>query len=452
MGAGPAGLTGVPTGGTRVHDVGAWVWRAPRGADTVGESNRGGPQTRPPCPARALRRSPPAAGTVHVWSRVSGSRLALLLKGLLLVGLVGGLTAFVVADKTVTLEIDGEAASVRTYAATVGDLLADQGLALSGHDVVAPALDTPLGEGQLVAVAYGRPITLWVDGEKTQAWTTARTVGDAVQAIGLRAEGAWFSVSRSARLPREGFDVALRMPKAVAVVADGARRDLVTTAPSVADVLTEAGVAVGASDEVSADLRSAPTAGLVVTVTRVAAGQDVIQVPVPFAEVRQDDATLLVGSTKVAREGVAGVATETYATALRDGAVVSKTLVSRVVSTAPVDRLVLVGTKPVPPAPSRPKPAAPAPERRRRHPGVGPGAQLGGPRPLRVRGQPAGDRRRRQVLRPLPVHPRRVGERGGHRQPDRRLRVGADLPRATAVHGPRRLAVGHLRLPPVQLS
>jgi len=290
---------------------------------------------------------------------VSGSRLTLLLKGLLLVGLVGGLTAFVAADKTVTLEIDGEAASVRTYAATVGDLLADQGVALSGHDVVAPALDTPLGEGQLVAVAYGRPITLWVDGEKTQAWTTARTVGDAVQAIGLRAEGAWFSVSRSARLPREGFDVALRMPKVVAVVADGARRDLVTTAPSVADVLAEAGVAVGASDEVSADLRSAPTAGLVVTVTRVAAGQDVIQVPVPFAEVRQDDATLLVGSTKVAREGVAGVATETYATTLRDGAVVSRTLVSRVVSTAPVDRLVLVGTKPKP-APA-PKPAAPAP-------------------------------------------------------------------------------------------
>ena len=290
---------------------------------------------------------------------MSGSRLTLLLKGLLLVGLVGGLTAFVAADKTVTLEIDGEAASVRTYAATVGDLLADQGVALSGHDVVAPALDTPLGEGQLVAVAYGRPITLWVDGEKTQAWTTARTVGDAVQAIGLRAEGAWFSVSRSARLPREGFDVALRMPKVVAVVADGARRDLVTTAPSVADVLAEAGVAVGASDEVSADLRSAPTAGLVVTVTRVAAGQDVIQVPVPFAEVRQDDATLLVGSTKVAREGVAGVATETYATTLRDGAVVSRTLVSRVVSTAPVDRLVLVGTKPKP-APA-PKPAAPAP-------------------------------------------------------------------------------------------
>ena len=290
---------------------------------------------------------------------MSGSRLTLLLKGLLLVGLVGGLTAFVVADKTVTLEIDGEAASVRTYAATVGDLLADQGVALSGHDVVAPALDTPLGEGQLVAVAYGRPITLWVDGEKTQAWTTARTVGDAVQAIGLRAEGAWFSVSRSARLPREGFDVALRMPKVVAVVADGARRDLVTTAPSVADVLAEAGVAVGASDEVSADLRSAPTAGLVVTVTRVAAGQDVIQVPVPFAEVRQDDAPLLVGSTKVAREGVAGVATETYATTLRDGAVVSRTLVSRVVSTAPVDRLVLVGTKPKP-APA-PKPAAPAP-------------------------------------------------------------------------------------------
>ncbi len=365
---------------------------------------------------------------------MSGSRLALLLKGLLLVGLVGGLTAFVVADKTVTLEIDGEAASVRTYAATVGDLLADQGLALSGHDVVAPALDAPLGEGQLVAVAYGRPVTLWVDGEKTQAWTTARTVGDAVQAIGLRAEGAWFSVSRSARLPREGFDVALRMPKPVAVVADGARRDLVTTAPSVADVLTEAGVAVGASDEVSADLRSAPTAGLVVTVTRVAAGQDVIQVPVPFAEVRQDDATLLVGSTKVAREGVAGVATETYATALRDGAVVSKTLVSRVVSTAPVDRLVLVGTKPAPPPPPAPKPAPkprrPSGQRLGRRSSA---PELGGPGPLRVRGQPAGHRRRRQVLRPLPVHPRRLGERGWLRQPDRRLPRRADRPRPTAL-------------------
>jgi len=294
---------------------------------------------------------------------VSDSRLTLLLKGLLLVGLVGGLTAFVAADKTVTLEIDGEAASVRTYAATVGELLADEGLALSGHDVVAPGEDTPLTEGQLVAVAYGRPITLWLDGDKRQVWTTARTVGDAVQAIGLRAEGAWFSASRSSRLPREGFDLAVRMPKSVAVVADGQRRDLVTTAPSVADLLAEAGVTLGASDEVSADLRSAPTTGLVVNVVRVASGQSVVQVAIPFAEVRQDDPTLLVGATQVAREGVAGVATETYTTELRDGAVVSRTLASRVVSTAPVDRLLLVGSKPKPPPPPpAPKPAAkPAP-------------------------------------------------------------------------------------------
>jgi uncharacterized protein YabE (DUF348 family) len=56
----------------------------------------------------------------------------------------------------VTIEVDGHTLRARTHRFTVGDVLADMGIALHGLDYAAPDLDAPLGDGQEIQVVRVR--------------------------------------------------------------------------------------------------------------------------------------------------------------------------------------------------------------------------------------------------------------------------------------------------------
>ncbi len=62
-----------------------------------------------------------------------------VLLALVLMGLVGGSAAYFLAQKTLTVTVDGQSREVRTYAGTAGEVLADEGLRPASHDVVLPA-------------------------------------------------------------------------------------------------------------------------------------------------------------------------------------------------------------------------------------------------------------------------------------------------------------------------
>src|SRR4051794_10689703 len=79
--------------------------------------------------------------------------------------IAGGTFGYVSANKDVTLSVDGAAAEVHSTAGTVGDLLKARGISLTDHDVVAPAPEARLSDGTRIAVQYGRPVTVKVDGK-----------------------------------------------------------------------------------------------------------------------------------------------------------------------------------------------------------------------------------------------------------------------------------------------
>jgi len=92
---------------------------------------------------------------------------------------------------------------------------------------------------------------------------------DVLDALGIRAEGARLSASRSQPLGRQGLALLVTTPKPVTLVADGSKRKLTTTAPTVADLLAEQKITVRSQDKLSV-LPSTPTVkGLVVALTRI---------------------------------------------------------------------------------------------------------------------------------------------------------------------------------------
>mgnify|MGYP002682689728 CR=1 FL=1 len=112
-------------------------------------------------------------------------------------------------DKSIDLNVDGQLTSMHVFGSTVGDALAKSGVTVGEHDLVSPAADQAIEDGSQVVVRYGRKVTVTVDGATTDYWTTATTVDQAMNELGIRAlSGATLSVSRSAGLGREGEAVA----------------------------------------------------------------------------------------------------------------------------------------------------------------------------------------------------------------------------------------------------
>jgi resuscitation-promoting factor RpfB len=252
--------------------------------------------------------------------------------GLAAIGLLGGGgVAYGMADhgvgRTVALTVDGQSRTVRTHASDVRGALRAAGLAVGAHDVVAPALDAAIHDGTRISLVHGRRLTLLVDGAQRTIWVTQQTIGQAIDALGLRTSGAYVSASRSGRIPLTGATVVVQLPKRVMLIADGRHRMVVTTAVTVADMLAEQGVTLSPRDRVSVGLDRVPSAGLVVQVSRVAVRSKHVVVRLAFGTRWVADSSLYKGVHRVLREGRAGRADRWYRLTYVDGRLAQRQLV-----------------------------------------------------------------------------------------------------------------------------
>ena len=270
---------------------------------------------------------------------------------------------YVEADKTVLLSVDGQTREVQTFAGSVSGLLEQEGIEVDSKDTVAPDPSTELTEGQKVAVRNGRLVSVTVDGEAREVWTTATTVDEALEGLGYRGDRVYASASRSKRIPLDGLALEVRTPKNVTIVADGASRAVVSTMGTVEALLGQYDVTLSATDEVSVPLTTRPTNDLVVTVVRVSTREELVERAVPFGKEQRPDASMTVGSSKVLQAGVNGSVIDVYTVTVRDGVEFARTLVETRPGAAVVNQITAVGTKPrpvVPRAPAAPAGAAPS--------------------------------------------------------------------------------------------
>ena len=183
---------------------------------------------------------------------------------------VAGTTfAYAALNNDVTLAVDGQTSEVTTMNRTVGDVLAGQGITLGAHDVVAPVARRLVVDGTKIAVQYGRQVTVTVDGQPKTFWTTATTVDQALQSLQLDTAGADLSTSRSAGIGREGLNLTVNTAKTITIEAAGKDKKIETTALTVGQALTEAGIAVDSDDKVSTKESTKLMDGLEFSVTKV---------------------------------------------------------------------------------------------------------------------------------------------------------------------------------------
>ncbi|MGW1913940.1 ubiquitin-like domain-containing protein [Streptomyces sp. NPDC002076] len=272
----------------------------------------------------------------------------LLPQALVVAFLAGGTTAFVAQDKAIELTVDGRPRTLHTFADDVHELLAEQGVRVGAHDMVAPAPGTALASGDAVAVRHGRPVRLTLDGTRREVWTTAHTVEGALDELGVRAEGAYLSASRSQPIGRAGLALDVRTERAVTIMADGRTRSIRTNAATVREAVEEAGIGLNGQDTTSVPPDSFPRDGQTVTVLRISGMREVREEQIPFETERTEDPTLFKGTEVVAQPGQPGLRRDTYLLRTVNGVRDRPRRETSELVRKPRKQIVKVGTKPLP--------------------------------------------------------------------------------------------------------
>ena len=267
--------------------------------------------------------------------------------------LVATTVGYAAMNKTVTLSVDGTAHQVDTLGGTVGDVLESQGITLGEHDVVAPALESEVNEGTRIAVRFGRPLEISLDGKEKTYWVTATDVDSALEQLGLRFSGAELSASRSSSIGRAGLDLAVVTPKTVKVAVGGDRADKETVpALTVEEALEDLGVKVDKNDKVSPRPGATLQDGDRIVVTKIREVTKRVRESLDYATVRKADGSMFEDQSRTVRAGRAGVRSVLYEMVFRNGELVKRTALETDVKREPVDAIVRYGTKERPTVPS----------------------------------------------------------------------------------------------------
>ena len=265
----------------------------------------------------------------------------------LVVALVAGGGVALAAHKDVSVTVDGQAQEVGTFSGSVEGALDAAGVTVGEHDTVAPALDTAISEGSQIVVAHGRLLTLTIDGQTREIWTTATTVEQALAELGQDPAAYKLSADRSRGIPLDGLAVTADTLYSVSVSDNGAAAVAITSpGKNVGDLLNEQGIALGPLDVVNVPAETPLSNGLAVTVTRVAKttvtqDEDVAQP----ADQQVEDSSMDKGTSTVTQQGSAGKDSVTYEVTTTNGAESARTEVSRTSVTPAQATITAVGTK-----------------------------------------------------------------------------------------------------------
>jgi uncharacterized protein YabE (DUF348 family) len=282
---------------------------------------------------------------------------------ILSLGVTGGVAAAVSEQlrKDVTIDVDGELTQVSTYAATVQDVLADEGVAYDERDEVTPGAGDDLRDGAVVQVRYGHELTVETDGEEQDVWVAALDASEALDELTARDEATKLLPSRSGE--RAALPIRLDTDGAVALVVGGEETVVPDGAQTLQDLFAAQGVTIDDDDLVHVESVEPAEPGdpTVRVVVQVVETKDVTTTKaIAFDTVTEQDADRYADEgSSVETKGKKGERTVVHRVTTVDGEETEREKISSEVTREPVDKVIVEGTKERPePEPEPEEPAS----------------------------------------------------------------------------------------------
>ena len=257
--------------------------------------------------------------------------------------LVGGAATAVAAQKSVTVDVNGQATNVRTYAGNVGGALEAAGVDLGTQDLVYPAPGDKLSSGDTVTVRTAKPVALVVDGAEQQVTSTAATVADLIGEAGVNAAA---STDIDPNQPvTDGMTVDITTPKIVSINDGGNIIYTSAAKKTVGQLLAARGVTVDSDDRLNVPLDAPVQENMDIRIDRVEVSETVETVEFDAPATYVDDASLEQGTEEVRQQGVKGEKKVTHRTITVNGQVESADEISEKETRPAAPATIARGTK-----------------------------------------------------------------------------------------------------------
>ena len=253
------------------------------------------------------------------------------------------------SGRLITIHDRGEEKVLMSEAETVADALSDAGIVTDSRDAVEPALTEKLVARQYdINIYRARPVTI-VDGPiREKVITPYQTAERIIEDAGITYYPEDTAViTRTSDILSDGAGLQLTIDRATVFSLSlfGTTSDLRTQSETVADMLKEKGIVLGANDRTSPELTGRIGTGTQVKVWREGKQTITAEAPISFSTEQIRDADQEVGYKAVQTAGVDGLRNVTYEIEIKDGVEVSRVEIASLVTKEAVKQVEVIGAK-----------------------------------------------------------------------------------------------------------
>lgn len=262
--------------------------------------------------------------------------------------------AFSESGRLMTVHDNGASYSFLTEARDVESALMEAGFSLDSRDAVEPARDEVLiASDYKVNIYRARPVTV-VDGtSRKRVMTAYQTVERIAKDANLELyQGDEAELVLSDDILGSGAGLELVVDRATPVTVDffGKKTETRTQADTVAGLLDEKGVKLGANDRVKPSGDTAIHEGINIRVWREGKQTITVDEDVDFSVKRIEDADKPYGFREVRTPGVKGKRSVVYELLVQNGVEVNRKEVSSLTTIEPKQQVEVIGVKVAGPA------------------------------------------------------------------------------------------------------
>ncbi len=171
------------------------------------------------------------------------------------------------------------------------------------------------------------------------------TVADVLNEIGIPNSEYLYISNQPDEKVSKNMKISVSLLVKVRITVDGETFDKVTDLNTVAEILSDSDVSLGADDRISCELTGKLYQDMNIVIRRVEVKEENRTEEIPFKTVTEENSKKLKGEKEVITEGQNGEKTLTFRLTFVDGMLESEELIGEEITIAAVDKVVEIGTK-----------------------------------------------------------------------------------------------------------
>ncbi|MCI9146289.1 MAG: DUF348 domain-containing protein [Eubacterium sp.] len=255
-------------------------------------------------------------------------------------------TAFagLVSQYNVEIQIDNDSFVVTTNETEPIEILSQANITLADSDKLDISAFTG-SEGSVIRIDKLNNVNIEFDGAINSYSVYADTVGEALNELGISSDDKLKANYELTDSIKDGMVITLQSAKSVTLTVDNTSTKYAVYQGTVNDLLTLAGISLGADDYTEPSLNTELKDNMAVTVYRVEYKTVEKKENISFKTRKQNDSSMNIGTEKILTKGVNGVDEVSYVFKYVNGKEEGKTELSRKTVKKPVNQVVNVGTK-----------------------------------------------------------------------------------------------------------